>query len=86
MKLPDHKCGLYLTHNEHRNLYEPLVKWLVGDGDEDGFYNWESDEARQRALDTDECWTLQWYPDTPIGFHAVAAPTLEELLAFANKP
>lgn len=81
MKFPDHKCGLYLTHNEHRDLYEPLERWLAGpDGKS---LHWASDEAKQRAIATDECWVLQWYPDTPIGFYCVAAPTLEECLALA---
>lgn len=79
MKLPPHKCGLFLTHNEHRDYYEPVTKWIA-----EHEYDWPSDEAKARALATDEVWVLQWYPETPIGFNLVAAPTLEELLAFAN--
>ena len=48
----------------------------------DDLYAWESEEAKQRAIEMDECWTLQLYPDTPIGFMAIAAPTLEDLLRF----
>lgn len=81
MKLPEHKCGLYLTHNEHRDLYEKLEKWIV---DNDVTEDFADDAARQRAIETDECWVLQWYPDTPVGFCRVAAPTLEEALALAN--
>ena len=79
-KLPAHKCGLYLTHNEHRDYYETIEQWL-GSRDID----WESDEAKQRAIGTDECWSLHWYPDTPIGSYTVAAPTLDECLEFARK-
>lgn len=81
MKLPEHKCGLYLTHNEHRDLYQKLEKWIV---DNDATEDFADDAARQRAIETDECWVLQWYPDTPVGFFRVAAPTLEEALALAN--
>lgn len=81
MKLPEHKCGLYLTHNEHRDLYQKLEKWIV---DNDATEDFADDAARQRAIETDECWVLQWYPDTPVGFCRVAAPTLEEALALAN--
>lgn len=80
MKLPDHKCALYLGHNDHRNVYETVEQWL---DDRDDLYGWPSAEAMQRAIATDEVWTLQWYPDTPIGFHAIAAPTLGELLEYA---
>lgn len=82
--LPPHKCGLYLTHNEHRDVYEQLADWLehraMGGAEPD----WESPEARQRAIDTDECWVLHWCPNSPVGFNEVAAPTLEECLALAN--
>jgi hypothetical protein len=78
VNFPEHKCGLYLTHNQHRDYYEPLAQWIE---DQDDQYDWDSDEAKARAIATDECWTLQWYPETPIGFNAIAAPTLNELLA-----
>lgn len=81
MKFPEHKASLQLTHNQHRDYYEPLADWIA----KDEMYDWESEEAKHRAIATDECWTLQWYPNTPIGFNAVAAPTLEECLAFANR-
>ena len=82
MKFPEHKCGLYLEHNENRDSYETVKEHL-----EKGYWEfceWESDGHKQRAIDTNEIWTLQWYPNTPVGFNAVAAPTLEELLEFAN--
>ena len=81
MKLPNHKCGLFLTHNEHRDYYMPAADWIE---ENDERLDWQSPEHKQRAIETDEVWTLQWYPHTPVGFIAVAAPTLEELLSFAN--
>ena len=80
--LPKHKSGLHLQHNDHKNVYETAVQWIV----DNDWCDWESEEAKQRAIDTDEIWTLQWYPDTPVGFYALAAPTFEELLEWANKP
>lgn len=80
MKLPEHKCGLFLQHNEHRDYYQSVSKWV----EENDRFSWKDEDSLQRAIQADEVWTLQWYPDTPIGFFAVAAPTLEELLAFAN--
>jgi len=29
MKLPEHKCGLYLTHNEHKNVYETAEQAII---------------------------------------------------------
>jgi len=81
--LPAHKCGLYITHNEHRDYYETLTEYL-GDRDFMHIGYWKDAESRQRALDTNECWQLQWYPDTPIGFHHVFAPTLAEVIELAN--
>lgn len=81
MKFPEHKAALHLQHNDHRDMYQPLAEWIAEQGD---LYDWESEEAKRRAIATDECWTLQWYPHTPLGFEAVAAPTLGELLRFAN--
>lgn len=81
IQLPDHKCGLYLTHNEHRDYYDKLDQFIA---DHNLAGDFKSPEALQRALDTDECWVLQWYPNTPVGFFRVAAPTLDEVLALAS--
>ncbi len=81
MNLPKHACGLYLTHNEHKDYYETLETWL--DGRAETAPPFASDEARAKAMATDDVWVLQWYPRTPVGFNLIAAPTLEELLAFA---
>jgi hypothetical protein len=82
MQLPAHKCGLYLQHNEHRDYYQPAAEWMEERGDD---YDWQSSEAIARAIESDSIWTLQWYPVTPVGCYCLAAPTLEELLAFAAK-
>jgi hypothetical protein len=81
MNLPTHKCGLYLTHNEHRDCYEPLADFIdTREGLADDF---ESPLEFRRSLETDELWVLQWYPETPVGFNRVAAATLEDVLRLA---
>ncbi len=80
--LPQHACGLSLEHNAHKNVYDSAEQWVA----DNVWCNWKDEDAKARAIATDSIWTLQWYPDTPIGFYAVAAPTLDELLAFANEP
>jgi hypothetical protein len=81
-RLPRHRGGLYITIDGHRASYESVTEYAAKDEPPDGF---ESDEARQRAIDTDSVVEIQWYPATPIGFFRVYAPTLEEALAYALK-
>ena len=79
---PAHRASLTLIHNQHRDYYQPLREWIA----ENDWCDWEDEAAKERAIAADECWSIQWYPDTPVGFYAVAAPTLEEVLRLANKP
>ena len=85
LRLPAHKCELSITHNTHTCLYQSASVWLEDQAREGGeaWFEWENDEARLRSIATGEIWTMQWYPETPVGFLAVAAPTLQELLDFA---
>ena len=76
LKLPVHKCGLYLVHNRHKDVYEDITI-AVSEIEDD---TWVSLKEKQKALDTGELWTLQWYPDTPVGFCMIAAASLEKLL------
>lgn len=82
MKFPEHKCGLFLSHNEHRDYYETLSDFIENHDLTDDF---ESPEAMAKSIETDELWELQWYPDTPVGFIRVAAPTLEDVLRLATE-
>ena len=80
--LPPHKCELTLTHNSYKNEYfRSAAEWIKNNRDS---CSWENDEAMFRAAESGHVWTLQWYPDTPISFVALAAPTLDELLAWAQ--
>lgn len=70
--LPDHKCGLHLSHNEHRDVYETVEEFYEA-GD---FVS--MDEWRKAAVE-DSVWVLHWYPETPVGFHRVAASSLDAI-------
>lgn len=85
LKFPRHEASLHLTHNEHKAYYQ-TVQQRIDDGDF-GYEpdNWVSEEQKQKAIATNECWTLQWYPDTPIGFYVQSAADLEVLLEAVNK-
>jgi len=54
IKLPAHKAGLFISHNEHRNYYESIADYLGRDyvGD------FESPESRARCIATDELWEI----------------------------
>lgn len=81
IKFPRHAAGLHLTHNDHKSVYETVAQSI-----EDGRYDSDafvSDEQREKAIATNECWELHWYPDTPVGFCVLLAADLDVLMAAA---
>jgi hypothetical protein len=87
MKFPAHKAAMMLTHNEHLNCYVTVQRAI--EAKEHGYRDWVSDEQKQKAIDTNECWFLQWYPETAVGFCILAAADLDVLLEgaqFLEKP
>jgi len=79
-EFPKH-LALILTHNDHL-LYYQTVEESIELGDH-GYDCWISEEQRERAIATNDCWTLQWYPDTPVGFVILSAADLDVLLEAA---
>jgi len=86
MQFPKHEASLHLTHNDHKSYYKTVAQ-CVANGDDHGYREdeWVSPEQKQKAIDTNECWTLQWYPNTPVGFNILSAADLDVLLAEASK-
>lgn len=88
MQLPKHICATIL-HNPHAGNYEPVATWLEYNANPtDDALCWcdITDADRAEILRTGELWTIQWYPDTPVGFCAVGAATFERALERANEP
>jgi len=83
MKFPDHKCALILTHNEHKNVYMTVAESI--DQRSFAYCDWVSSEQKEKAIATNECWSLQWYPETPVGFCLLSAADLDVLLEAAKK-
>lgn len=77
--LPAHKASLTIDHNMHKAVYEPVARYLAEFRDE------IDPDAYRRMVETDEVWGCQWYPDTPVGFYRLHAPTLAELLTALAK-
>lgn len=80
MTFPPHKASLRLVHNDHHAIYVLAAEWI----EQNAWCDWISDEQKAKAIAADSIWTLQWYPDTPVGFHALAAADLDVLLEAAN--
>ena len=78
--LPDEEGGLYLEHNPHHGVYEPLAEYAASRWEDPADDPWVSPEDKERAIATDNVWMLQWYPTTPIGFNVVVASDLVVLL------
>jgi hypothetical protein len=80
MKFPRHEASLSLTHNEHKAYYQ-TVQDRIND-DDHGYRadDWVSEGQKQKAIETNDCWTLQWYPDTPVGSYVLSAADLDVLL------
>ena len=72
--LPEHKCGLYLSHNEHKDVYESIQDFYDAK-------DFVSLEEYIKAIDENSVWKLHWYPDTPIGFYIICASSLEAIEA-----
>ncbi len=80
MKFPRHEAGLYLTHNEHKDVYETVEQFYSNRP-----FDWVSEEQRLKAIAENSVWSLQWYPDTPVGFYKVLACDLDVLLEHVQK-
>jgi hypothetical protein len=83
---PAHKCELALLHNPHKNLYQTVAQAI--ENNEHGYKqnDWVSIEQRNKAIETNDCWMLQWYPDAPVGFCLLTACDLDVLLRKASEP
>jgi len=81
-KLPEHKGELSITHNGHKSSYESIEDYLAWMKVDDEDIN---PEDRKKCIETDEIWECQWYPDTPVGFYKIYAPTLTDLLTQLNQ-
>lgn len=85
MDFPAHKAALYLTHNEHKSYHQTVAERVKSA--DFGYTDacWVSEEQKRKAIDTDDCWTVQWYPETPVGFCILSAADLDVLLAKAKE-
>ena len=86
---PEHAGSLELQHNEFACDYSTAQEQIKSWDEQEASGTmatpaWESWEHKQRAIKTNEVWTLHWYPRTPVSFKYIAAPTFDELIKFAT--
>lgn len=85
IRWPRHAAELILTHNSHLSNYMTVAEEVDSEmglryDDED----WVAPDEKAKAIATNELWTLQWYPDTPVGFCVVHASTFQALIDWMN--
>lgn len=85
MEFPKHEASLHLTHNQHKAYYRTVQQSI--DDDDHGYQDdcWISEKEKQKAIETNDCWSLQWYPRTPNGFCMLSAYSLTALLDASSK-
>jgi hypothetical protein len=72
------KCGVYVSINEHRDTYQTAGSRL------DEMAHVEVDEpVREEMVRRDTMVVVQFYPDTPVGYYAVAHYDLETAIDLA---
>ena len=72
--LPRHAGGMSIEFDPHKAMYESARDYLV-------HREFDDDSVISACEAADRVVLIQWYPDTPIGFFMVAAPTLAEAWA-----
>jgi hypothetical protein len=81
--LPPHEGAAHVSHNPHKGYYLTVEQYEA-----DGHMNaddWVSQESRAYAIEHNEVWELQWYPDTPIGFCTFAGGRWEDIVERLQK-
>lgn len=76
MKFPKHDAGMFITHNEHKNYYENIEEFIINND----IKEFISEEDKQKCIDNNDIWEIQWYPNTPIGFYKIAGSDFNLLL------
>jgi hypothetical protein len=80
---PKHEASMMLTHNEHKNYYRTVAEEIANG--HPCYQDWVSPEQRQKAIDSNECWSLEWYPKEPLTSLCLAAADLDVLIAAAKE-
>ncbi|URC15578.1 hypothetical protein DB2_76 [Octadecabacter Antarctic DB virus 2] len=72
----DHSCN-YVTAEGWRDEYGFYL------GGKEDIIDWASEDERLKAIAENSVWTIQWYPNTPVGFCIVGASSFETAAQYA---
>ncbi len=75
------KCGVHLTVNDHRDVYE-TAKQAIQNMESLG-HTVDDDDVRAKMIELDTIVDLHFYPDTPVGFYKVLHYDLDMALDIA---
>lgn len=74
-------------NDDHASNYVTAEGWRdeygLYTGDETDIIDWASEEERIKAIEQNSVWTIQWYPETPVGFCCVGASTFQAAAEYA---
>ena len=73
-------------NDDHACNYVTAGEWPEYRDNEECRIEWASDEERERAISQNSVWTLQWYPNTPVGFNCIGASSLGAIIAALTAP
>lgn len=73
------KCGVYLEVNRYRDYYHTIVEAIESEN------TWNTEtvidtELSNRMMKENMFISLQFYPDTPVGFYKVYGTSLAEVV------
>lgn len=69
-------------NDDHACNYEVAKDWGHYHS-ADSRIDWASEAEKYKALQENSVWTIQWYPNSPVGFNCVGASTFEAAARFA---
>lgn len=71
------KAGVYLEANKYRDYYETIPEAIEDANRDDKTID---DKLAERMIKTNQFISLQFYPDTPIGFYKVYGTSFDEVI------
>lgn len=75
---PKHDAEMIVSHNEHKSNYETIEEWELSRNLRPD--DWASPQQRLQAIQSNSLWTIQWYPNTPIGFNIMCGADLQAVI------
>jgi hypothetical protein len=76
--------GVYLEVNAHKNYYES-TEFAIKEQNARAGYEEIDPELSDRMIKEDTIISLQFYPDTPVGFYKVYGTSIDEVLIKAKE-